>query len=440
MSARTLIKGGCVLSLDRSVGNHDQADVLIDSGVIAEVGPGIRARDAEVVDASSAIVLPGFVDTHRHTQKSLFKNLGRPMEELSSTITQHYEPDDVYVATLIGLVGASETGITTVVDWCDAPIEDQYSEAVLQAHRDAGIRTVLVRSRPSWEHGDGDLVSALRGLTSMSKDDPAALTTVALGSSELSAGLGFSQKEWELARELGIRIHAHAGKSTADRGVIADLASRGMLAEDVTLVHCTNLNDADFDGIASSSARVAVTPSSEMAEGLGSPPLQNLIDRGIRPGLGVDNEQTAPGDLFAQMRAANSLQHAALFDLKLAGKAGIPQLLSTRDVIRYATVDGAGVAGLGDVTGSLQPGKQADVIVLRTDRPNIHPINDPIGAVVWGMDTSNVDWVFVAGRALMRHGALEFDVDRVREMAERSQKRVSAAAGLMTDAPTGATS
>lgn len=142
----------------------------------------------------------------------------------------------------------------------------------------------------------------------------------------------------------------------------------------------------------------------------------------------------APGDIFAQMRAANSLQHATLFDLKLAGKGGVPNLLTTRDVIRYATVEGARAAGLGDVTGSLRPGKQGDVVVLRTDRPNIAPVNDPIGAVVWGMDTSNVDWVLVGGRAVVAHGALTADVARARNLAAVAHREVAAAAGLLADA------
>jgi cytosine/adenosine deaminase-related metal-dependent hydrolase len=99
-------------------------------------------------------------------------------------------------------------------------------------------------------------------------------------------------------------------------------------------------------------------------------------------------------------------------------------------VIRYATVDGARVAGMGGVTGSLEPGLQADIIVLRTDRPNVFPINDPIGAVVWGMDTSNVDWVFGGGRVLMRDGALEADVPRARDLATTAQHRVATAVGL----------
>ena len=201
--------------------------------------------------------------------------------------------------------------------------------------------------------------------------------------------------------------------------MISAAAGQGLLGADVTLVHPSGLDDADIDAIASSGASVSLAPSSEMAAGHGTPPIQQLIDHDIRPGLGIDNERISPGDMFAQMRATISMQHATVFDLKLAGKGGVPHLMGTRDVIRHATVDGARVAGLGRVTGSLEPGMQADVIVLRTDRPNVFPINDPIGAVVWGMDTSNVDWVFVGGRALMRGGVLQADVQRARDLASR---------------------
>jgi 5-methylthioadenosine/S-adenosylhomocysteine deaminase len=130
------------------------------------------------------------------------------------------------------------------------------------------------------------------------------------------------------------------------------------------------------------------------------------------------------------MRAVISVQHATSFDLKLAGKGGVPNLLSSRDVIRYATVDGARTAGLASVTGSLSPGKRADVIVLRTDRPNIAPVNDPIGAVVWGMDTSNIDWVFVGGASLVERGQLTADVARVRTLVMAATSRLAPGAGL----------
>ncbi len=396
MSGTVLVKGGTVLSLDRAVGNHQAADVLIEGGAVREVGPSLRARNAEVVDAADAIVLPGFVDAHRHAWHALFRSAGASPDAVAA----HYTPEHLYAATLASLLSAVEAGITTVADWSDLAADDAFLEAALQAHADAGLRTVL----------------AVPGSSASPTLPPNA---------ELAAGSDDAEA-WQAARVAGRRIHAHAGVEPGS-------AVPEPLGDDVTLVHCTNLDAADLDAVAAAGSGVALCPAMEMTSGLGWPPLQALIDRKIRPGLGVGSELEAPGDLFAQMRAANSVQHATSFDLKLAGKGGVPNLLTTRDVIRYATVDGAAATGLGGVTGSLTPGKQADLVVLRADRPNIAPVNDPIGAVVWGMDTSNVDWVFVAGRALVRHGELTADVARAREVITAAQREVAAAAGLLAD-------
>ena len=220
--------------------------------------------------------------------------------------------------------------------------------------------------------------------------------------------------------------------------MIAELASRGLLGDDVTIVHPAELDEADVAAIASSGAAVSLAPSSEMATGYGSPPIQELIDAGIRPGLGIDREGVAPGDMFAQMRQTISLQHATVFDRKLAGKGALPRLMTTRDVLRHATADGARVAGLGASAGSIEPGKQADVVVLRTDRPNIWPINDPIGAVVWGMDTSNIDRVIVGGDTVLERGVLEADVAAARQLAARARERLAAVAGLSAPVTSGA--
>lgn len=408
MKGKLLIKGGTILSLDRAIGNALEADLLIEDGVITEVGSSLRARAATVVDAADTIVMPGFVDTHRHLWQSLIRNLG---VSSGADVSGHYSADDVYAATLVGLLQALESGITTVVDWCDVSDEAAHYEAALSAHGDAGAHTVFVPSRS--------------GATS------SATVNLAFASPEVvAADLDQVVAAWANARALGQRIHAHAGTAAATGGEVAELGRRGLLGPDVTLCHCTRLNEADFDAIAASATAVALTPASDMAAGFGAPPMQQLIDRGIRPGLGIGDEWLAPGDVFAQMRSVISVQHATLFDLKLAGKGGVPNLLNTRDVIRYATIDGARVAGLADVTGSLSPGKRADVIVMRTDRPNISPINDPIGAVVWGMDTSNIDWVFVGGTALVENGELTADLARVRTLASTAQRHVVAASGV----------
>lgn len=428
MSRRILVQGGCVLTLGLNSSNHAAADVLIEGDLIVEIGTGLRARDAEVIDASDAIVMPGFVDSHRHAWTSLFRNGGDEgsMADLDA-LGAHHSEDDAYTATMVGLLGAVEAGITTVVDWSDIQFDDSFTEAVLQAHVDSGLRTVVVHAAPSdAPNQDPD---ALGRFVSRTADLP--LNTAAFGPPDPGrTDIEGTTAEWERARRLGCRIHAHVGRSPDSAGVVASLGERGRLGSDVTLVHCSHLADSDLDAIAASGAAVSITPSSEMARGLGSPPMQRLIDRRIRPGLGVDDERIAPGDIFAQMRAAISIQHGRYFDLKLAGKGGLPNLLTTREVIRYATLDGARAAGLDSVAGSLQPGKQADLVVLRTDRPNIQPVNDPIGAVVWGMDTSNVGWVIVGGRVLLRDGNLEADTAALRVKATDAQRRVAADAGV----------
>jgi 5-methylthioadenosine/S-adenosylhomocysteine deaminase len=435
---RTLIRGGVCLTLGARTPNHLEADVLVDDGRIAEIGRGLRARDAEVLDATDAIVMPGLIDTHRHTWTSLFRNLAGPADAVSTLASgdlgRHLEPDDVYASTLLGLVSACETGITTVVDFSDVQVDERYTQAVRQAHVDSGLRTVFVHAVPAWSAGADEPVDALRRTLASGAQDPR--TTLAFGDAD--PGPFDAERisaRWADARSLGVRIHAHAGVRPQEAGRVADLAGRGLLRDDVTLVHGTHLSDADLDALAAHHVGLALAPTNEMTGGIGMPPIQGLIDRGVSPGLGIGDEVLAPGHLFAQMRAVQSVQHARSFDLKLAGKGGAPHLLGTREVIRYATAHGARVAGLSDVTGTLEPGKQADVLILRTDRPNISPVNDPIGAVVWGMDASNVEHVLVSGRPLVRDGALVADVAHVRSLANAAHTRLAAAIGGLV--PTG---
>jgi cytosine/adenosine deaminase-related metal-dependent hydrolase len=398
---RTLIKGGCVLTMHPRIGNHHRADVLIEGDTIAEIGEHITARDADVIDASNTVVMPGFIDSHRRVAESLFRGIG----EGGAASVADYTPDDVYAATLVGLLGAAEAGITTVVDWAEFGSRSDHVEAAIAAHAEAGLRTLVVHAASNDEQSISRWQPELRRLAAATWSP---LTGLAAGSLEPgSTNRDQIARDWGLARELGLRIHSPAGTNRSAAGAVSNLAGR-LLGSDVTLVHCSYLDEADLGAVAAAGTSVVLTPSSDMAGGQSPPHVQKLIDHGIRMGLGVGSDR---------------------LDLKLAGKAGLPRLLTTRDVIRYGCIGGSAAAGLADVTGSLEPGKQADIVILRTDRPNIFPVNDPIGAVVWGMDTSNIDWVLVAGRPVVRHGELDADLDRVRELALTARARVVTAGG-----------
>ncbi len=437
MSAkRTLLKNGCVLTIDRKIGNFPQADVLIEGSKIAAVGPNLSAADAEVIDASNTIVMPGFIDTHRHLWEGILRNIGAdiPLEGERSylafvlnTLAPAYRPEDVYAGNLVSTLGLIDAGVTTILDWSHIQAAPEYTDAAIRALQESGLRAVFAYG-PVWyeapkpEHPAWFKRAAKQYFSTRDQ----LLTLGWAGFGPEFASVEANQADWKLAREMDARITVHVGVGTfGQHGKVAEVGRTKLYGPDTTFIHCTTLNDEEIQMIADSGATVSLAPPVEMMMGHGMVPIQRFLDRGVRPSLSVDVETNVPNDMFTQMRSLIALQHALLFEKKLAGKDNLPPFLTTRDVIEFATIEGARANGLADKTGSLTPGKEADVIMLRTDTPNIFPINDPIGAVVWGMDTSNVDSVWVAGKALKRNGQLlGVDLNRIRKMAYESRDYV----------------
>jgi 5-methylthioadenosine/S-adenosylhomocysteine deaminase len=209
-----------------------------------------------------------------------------------------------------------------------------------------------------------------------------------------------SRDHWKLARETGARISTHVGVgSYGQDSKVQEMGAAGLLGPDTTYIHCTTLNDVEIQMIVDTGGTVSLASPVEMMMGHGMPPIQKFLDRGLRPSLSIDVETNVPGDMFNQMRSVLTLQRA-----RAAADGKSP--VSARDVLEYATVEGARANGLESRVGTLTPGKQADVIMLRTDRVNVTPLNDPATAVVSGMDTSNVDTVLIGGHVMKRHGEL----------------------------------
>lgn len=409
-TSRILIQGGTVLTLDRQIGDFATADVLIEGEVIREIRPNLAVDEAEVIDARGMIVMPGFVDTHRHIWEGILRNIGTdvPLEGRTSYITfvlhklaPALRPEDAYIGNLVSALGAIDAGITTLLDWSHIQGSPAHTDAVVQALRDSGMRSVFAYGFPWWGKWEERQPSwFMRTATEhfSTKDQKLTLALAAPGPE--FTDFEVSRDHWKLAREADARITTHVGVGSYGLdGKLQEMGEAGLLGPDTTYIHCTTLNDTEIQMIVDTGGTVSIACPVEMMMGHGMPPVQKFLDRGLAPSLSVDVETNVPSDMFNQMRSVLGLQRS------LAGANGHDPV-SMRDVLEWATIEGAKANGLEDKVGTLTPGKQADIVMLRTDRMNVTPLNDPVAAVVVGMDTSNVDTVIVGGHILKRNGRL----------------------------------
>lgn len=447
---RMLIKGGNVVSLDSGVGDFDKADVLVENGKIKEIRPNIHAPGAHVVNAKGMIVAPGFVDSHRHMWQGLVRNIGPDdllMDYLDTVlydIAEKSKPEEIYLGDLISGLSALNSGITTILDWSHIAETPEHTDAAIEGLRDSGIRGVYAYG-PSFAaivHGattayPGD-INRIAAKYFSSSDQRLTLALAAAGP-EFVTDVNDAIAEWNIARDLGVRISTHVGVGTGGAGntlnAFADLVPGG-LGDDTTYIHCCTTNDATLQRIIDTGGTFSLAIPVEQQMGHGTPPIQRILDRNSKFSLSIDVETNQPTDMFTQMHAAFATQRAPL---TATGPDGLfqfgvfpPQsfrdkILDVRDVLKIATIEGAKANGLDSKIGTLTPGKEADIILLNKDAINVAPVNDSVGAIVLGMDTSNVDSVFVGGKAVKRHGKLVgVDIKKLLAKAATAQEALLA--------------
>lgn len=442
MSNRILIRGGTVLTMDSSLGDLT-GDVLIEDGKIAAVDRRIDA-DAEVVDATGKIVIPGFIDTHRHTWEAAIRGvapnatLDDYFVEILDTFAPLYRPEDVYASNLAGSLECLNAGITTLVDWSHINNTPDHADAAVQALQETGIRAQYAYGSANtslaayWFDSSiaipADDVRRVRD-TYFSSDDQ--LLTMAVA----TRGTGFCKDEvvtaeWRMARDLGlpITVHVAMGRLAGRFGMIEALSKLNLLGPDTTYIHCCYFSDAEWQLVADSGGTVSIAPQVETQMGHGWPPVVKAMEYGLRPSLSIDVVTTVPGDMFTQMRAAFGAERARVNAVYWERNEPAQGLLTARQMLEMATVNGAHVAGLEDRTGSLTPGKQADVVVLDATSLNMAGFHDPVAAVTICADVSNVEHVLVAGEFRKRDGQLLGDVPRARTLVENSRDHLIAAA------------
>ena len=440
---RALIKGGVIVSMDESVGNFAAGDVLIEGAKIVDVAASIEAADAAVIDASGHIVIPGFIDTHHHQFETALRgaladailvNDGRPesvnnyYESVLLKLSQAYRPEDVYINELFGGIAQIDAGVTATLDVSQIHHSPEHSDAAIAGLKAAGRRAVF-----GYFEGWGDKTQYpgdARRLREQYFSGDDGLLSMFMGGEIYLPGY---EKAWEIGRDLSLPIALHVVGTFGMQPTFDALATAGRFGPDCFFIHMTGMSDTGWKAAADAGAHVSIAAPIEMHMRHGMPPIQKAIDLGMATSLSSDVECTMTADMFTQMRGVLTLQRMLANELALQGK-DYPKLMSSLDALKLATIGGARGLKLERVTGSLTPGKDADIALLDANALNVAPLNNAVGAVVTLMDRSNVATVLCAGVVKKwRGGLVGFDAAKLRSELEASRDYVFAKAGFARD-------
>ncbi len=463
-------------------GNFAPGDVLVEGKKILAVGQNLQATGADVIDATGRIVMPGFIDTHHHQFETALRSFladgvlikdgsGSPSgdttyyEFILQKFAPVYRPEDVYINELFGGLSQLDDGVTTVHDISQIHHSPEHTDAAIQALFDTGRRAALgyfegaFTTNPNYAYPDD--ARRIKPQWFSSSDQ---LVTMIMGG-EVYLAPDIYRRSWTIGRDLGLQIAAHILSPFFIRPILDQLAAGNGgnpgdkigLKDDNLFIHMTGMSDDGWKGVHDAGAQVSIAFPIEMNMRHGMPPIIKLQSLGMEPSLSTDVECTMTADFFTQMRVCMNMQRVLVNQLVLnqgfppdpidwgrlppAAAAnpwpfgpypnGIPSLLTTRDVLRYGTMNGAKALRLDSKVGSLTPGKEADIILLDATALNVAPLNQVPGAVVSLMDRTNVETVIVAGKIRKWKGKLmNVNVAKLRQDLEASRDYVFGAANV----------
>ncbi|MFO7549865.1 MAG: amidohydrolase family protein [Haliea sp.] len=440
---QVLIKNGFVVTMDPELGNIDGADVLIEGSRIAAVGKQLVAADAEQLDADGMIVMPGFVDTHRHIWQgalrgiaadwSIFNYLGG----IRMNAATLFRPEDMYAAQYLGALEAINAGVTTVADYCHNLNSPDHAFEAIRGLQDAGLRSVWCygfNAPPMPSQVFSTVDERIRFGRELARDlfsSSDALLSFGVAPEEAPLWLddqaGASQ--FAFAREVGARIFWHCNATNHADGQPGDMMRiqrLGLAGDDMVLVHMNCASPVEWQQVADCGAWISCTPDTEMQMGMGAPVTVTAREAGISPTFGTDITSNNSADMFTTLRIAlqvareqlNRPRQGEFYD-------GVP--IRCDEALDWGTRAGAAALGLEGRIGSLVPGKQADIVLLNTrsvtlagwDRSN------PAATIIQQASTADVDTVLVAGRVRKRHGKLCSDVAGACRLLESSAEFIA---------------
>jgi 5-methylthioadenosine/S-adenosylhomocysteine deaminase len=440
MTDSVLFRNGTVLTMDDRHTLLPNADVLVIGRRIAEVGVGLAAPEgATVIDATGGILMPGMIDTHRHMWQTAMRGYGADW-----TLTQyfvwyylesgkHFRPEDIHAGNLLSALEAIDAGVTTTVDWSHGLQTVEHADAAVDALQAVPGRFVLAYGNIQQGPWQWSASPEFRDFVSrrITPGDDMLGFQLAF---DVTGDPAFPEKAaFEVARELGVPVTTHAGVwgATNDDGIRL-MHEHGFMTPQTIYVHSATLNQDSYQRIAATGGSVSVATESEQSAGQGYPPTWALRDHGIPVSLSQDTSVWWSADLFSAMRttlgADRSREH-----MEAHGRAETVTHLHLRaeQVVDWATRGGSKALGLDSAVGSLEPGKKADVVLLKNDdSPAMFPILNPYGHVAFQAQRGDVHTVLVDGRIVKRdHKLVGADLAAAREQVGRTVEHLRATLG-----------
>lgn len=451
MSEKYHLKNGTVVSIDPAIGIVSDCDVLIEDGVIAAVGPNLTSSaEYTVIDATDAIISPGFVDTHRHTWQTQLRTvtsdfvLGDYFLFIRNIFGSCYDVQDAYIGNYCGALESIDNGITFLIDHSHIMNSPAHADAAVKGLKDSKIRACFcygLFENPPWEGSCMDVERETKTPkwrfedakrvkdTFFRSNKPTDLVRFGFAPTEIERStIEDAAEEVAYGRSLGSAvITGHVAMDKFDRGLhlVRHFEEQNLLGPDLLFSHCASLDEDELAAVAKRHVSLSSTPDTELQMGMGHPIAFKAREKGCTASIGIDITSNNPADMFQQMRLLIQAQRAR----EDGARSGPPMSVAQRcaDVLEMATMGGATAVGLKDLIGSVTPGKRADLLLTRCDSTRLTPVHDPVAALVLYANASDVDTVFIDGEVVKHKGQLVgVDWPKVRSELRDSAKNIMA--------------